>query len=110
MTLFFGEPFELNFITTNDIIDYTAITLGGSRLKFTSKDLIELVAQLSVLEVSDISMDSGLAEIGIDSLKMVQLIINLEEFIGIQFDDAELDPFKLKTVKDVYELVLQNMQ
>ena len=78
-------------------------------MELTSKDLMGIVAQLSVLELSDVSMDSVLSEIGIDSLKMVQLIIDLEEFFGIQFDDAELDPYKLKTVKDVYELVLQNI-
>lgn len=70
---------------------------------------MEFVANLSALELSDINMDSELAELGIDSLKTVQLIIDLEEFVGIQFNDAELDPFKLKTVKDVYELVLRNL-
>lgn len=82
---------------------------GGSKLELNRNDIMEIVANLSALELSDINMDSELAELGIDSLKTVQLIIDLEEFVGIQFNDAELDPFKLKTVKDVYELVLRNL-
>jgi len=82
---------------------------GGSKLELNRNDIMEFVANLSALELSDINMDSELAELGIDSLKTVQLIIDLEEFVGIQFNDAELDPFKLKTVKDVYELVLRNL-
>lgn len=82
---------------------------GGSKLELNRNDIMEIVADLSALELSDINMDSELAELGIDSLKTVQLIIDLEEFVGIQFNDAELDPFKLKTVKDVYELVLRNL-
>jgi len=78
-------------------------------LELNRNDIMEFVANLSALELSDINMDSELAELGIDSLKTVQLIIDLEEFVGIQFNDAELDPFKLKTVKDVYELVLRNL-
>lgn len=78
-------------------------------MELNRNDIMEIVANLSALELSDINMDSELAELGIDSLKTVQLIIDLEEFVGIQFNDAELDPFKLKTVKDVYELVLRNL-
>lgn len=78
-------------------------------MELNRNDIMEFVANLSALELSDINMDSELAELGIDSLKTVQLIIDLEEFVGIQFNDAELDPFKLKTVKDVYELVLRNL-
>lgn len=78
-------------------------------MELNRNDIMEIVADLSALELSDINMDSELAELGIDSLKTVQLIIDLEEFVGIQFNDAELDPFKLKTVKDVYELVLRNL-
>lgn len=43
--------------------------------------------------------------IGIDSLKLVELIIMIEDSFNIRFDDSELDITLLDTVGDVLSLV-----
>jgi len=53
---------------------------------------------------SEIDTKDSLSEIGIDSLKKVELIINLEDELNIKFDDGDLDPGKLVTVKNILEL------
>ena len=44
-------------------------------------------------------------DLGIDSLKMVELIIALEEAYSTTFDDSVLDPQRLVSVGDVYKLI-----
>lgn len=43
-------------------------------------------------------------DLGFDSLRMVELIIALEEEFGIEFCEDDLDPSQLQTVEDLYEL------
>lgn len=44
-------------------------------------------------------------DLGFDSLKMVQLIVSLEEAFNFEFSESDLDPEKLITVADLYTLV-----
>ena len=39
---------------------------------------------------SNITMDSNLKELGLDSLDLVEIILDAEERLGITFDDSEL--------------------
>lgn len=49
--------------------------------------------------------DASLKEdLGIDSLKLVELIIALEDEFSIEFGENDLDPAALQTVGDVYRL------
>jgi len=48
---------------------------------------------------SNITMDSNLKELGLDSLDLVEIILDAEERLGITFDDSELLNFA--TVGDV---------
>ncbi len=43
-------------------------------------------------------------DLKIDSLGLVTLLIMLEESLGIELDEADMDPFKLLTVDDVISL------
>ena len=45
-----------------------------------------------------------LGDVGFDSLRMVLLLLELEEAFGIELDESDLNPFKLITVKDVINL------
>ena len=49
--------------------------------------------------------ETELKSLGLDSLKMVELVVTLEEVLAIQFDDDVLDPSALRTVNDIYLLV-----
>jgi len=50
-------------------------------------------------DANKITMDSNLKELGLDSLDLVEIILDGEERLGITFDNEELLNFK--TVGDV---------
>lgn len=55
---------------------------------------------------TDIKPELKLKEdLGLDSLNMVELIVELEDVFNIEFAESDLDPTKLLTVSHVYELV-----
>ncbi len=52
-------------------------------------------------------MDEGSSlqtELGLDSLGLVTLLVELEEMLGITLDESDMDPFALLTVGDVVRL------
>ncbi len=44
-------------------------------------------------------------DLGFDSLKIVELIVALEEELDICIDDSDLEPSRLQTVDDLYTLL-----
>ena len=50
----------------------------------TREKVIEIIAEQAVLEVSDITMDSTLESLGIESLGLVESIFAIEEAFDIQ--------------------------
>ena len=49
--------------------------------------------------------DSLETDVGLDSLKMVMLLIDIEESFEIELDESDMNPFDLQTVNDVIKLV-----
>ncbi len=56
------------------------------------KKVIEIIAELAVLEVKDVSLDSSLDSLGIDSLGLVESIFAIEEAFDIQIPFNANDP------------------
>mgnify|MGYP000473893257 FL=1 len=56
------------------------------------KKFIEIIAELAVLEVEDVSLDSSLDSLGIDSLGLVESIFAIEETFDIQIPFNANDP------------------
>ncbi len=54
--------------------------------------VIEIVAEQAVLDVSDISMDASLEDLGIDSLGLVESIFAIEEAFDISVPFNANDP------------------
>ena len=54
--------------------------------------VIEIIAELAVLEVEDVSLDSSLESLGIDSLGLVESIFAIEETFDIQIPFNANDP------------------
>lgn len=54
--------------------------------------VIEIIAELAVLEVEDVSLDSSLGSLGIDSLGLVESIFAIEETFDIQIPFNANDP------------------
>ena len=44
-------------------------------------------------------------DLGLDSLKMVTLLLEVEEEFGFELEESDMNPFELKTAKDVIKLV-----
>lgn len=63
--------------------------------------IAELVAERVEKDVSEITMDSKFQDLGIDSLDTVELLMNLEDKLGIE---VELDQ-KVQTVGDLVAFI-----
>lgn len=48
--------------------------------------------------------DSLLFDLGLDSLEMVALLVQLEQAMQIQLKESDMDPFNLSTVADVIKM------
>lgn len=59
-----------------------------------------IVNQLGV-EESEINLETSFEDLGVDSLDLFQIVIEIEEAFDIQIEEAE----SIKTVKDAVEYV-----
>lgn len=72
--------------------------------------LFNIIKSVSPYE-SKITYDSFLKnDLGFNSLKMVELIFEIEKEYGFEFDDNDLDISKIKTVKDLEKIVITSIQ
>lgn len=53
--------------------------------------LLEIINDISFNEISDLSDELNLDEHGFDSLLIVQLIIEIESALKIEFDEEDMD-------------------
>lgn len=74
-----------------------------------NKRIIDIIEDLSIMHVNDVSV-SLVEDLALDSLKMVMLLIMIEEEFEIQFDETDLNPKNIITVEDVIELVLMYLE
>mgnify|MGYP003294206113 CR=1 FL=1 len=56
----------------------------------------------------EVTQDSNLKDLGIDSLDLVEIVLQAEEEFGISFSDDELNGFK--TVSDVCKVLDQKQK
>lgn len=63
--------------------------------------VVSKTAGVKKVNPEDILID----DLSMDSMAMVLLLINLEEEFKIEFDEADMNPFDLKSVSDVINLV-----
>ena len=67
--------------------------------------VIEIIAELAVLEVEDVSLDSSLDSLGIDSLGLVESIFAIEETFDIQIpfnaNDLQNSDFDISSVATI---------
>ena len=65
------------------------------------KKVREIIMEQLGLNESDISIETSFEELGVDSLDLFQIIIEIEEEFGIQIEDAE----SIKTVNEAVRFV-----
>ena len=67
--------------------------------------VIEIIAEQAVLEPSDVTMDSTLEDLGIDSLGLVESIFAIEEAFDIQVpfnaNEPEQSDFDITNVRSI---------
>lgn len=54
---------------------------------------------------ANITEETSLVELGIDSLMTVELVLGLEDAFDIQFNDSDLEMENLRNVRDIVNLV-----
>ena len=72
-------------------------------MKETEKQVTELLEELCLTPVIDRSL-TLVGDLALDSLRMVMLLVTLEDTFEIELDESDMNPFALVTVQDVVEL------
>ena len=65
----------------------------------------EIISKQSIVPKKEIGREDKLSNLGIDSLKKVELIIALEREFSVRFDESDLNPNALAKVEDMIGLV-----
>ena len=68
------------------------------------KQVIQLLEEIGLLTISDTSMTLA-EDLGFDSLKLVMLLVLIEDSFEIELDESDMNPFELLCVEDVVQLV-----
>ena len=66
--------------------------------------IIEILGDLCTEKITDTSAQL-LSDLAMDSLKMVMLLVMIEEVFEIELDESDMNPFALLTVQHVIDLV-----
>jgi len=73
------------------------------------KEVIEIIAEQALMEPSDVTMDSTLEDLGIDSLGLVESIFAIEEAFDISVPFNANDPadsgFDISTVATMVDAI-----
>lgn len=69
----------------------------------TKAELLELV--MLKTNISKLDYDTNLFDAGLDSITMVNLIIEMEEITGIAFDSEEIGLKTFSTVNELYKII-----
>ena len=69
-----------------------------------------IISEITYLSIDEIQSEDMLKSLGIDSLLLVELIITIEEVFNITFDQSDLNPERLITVKSIVDLAIKNIR
>lgn len=81
--------------------------MAGFDKSDTQAKVVDIIAQKLKIDKSTITSSSTLADLGADSLDMVEIIMKLEEQFGIEIKDEDAE--KLHNVMEVVDYV-QNLR
>ncbi|GBF75586.1 hypothetical protein PA598K_04004 [Paenibacillus sp. 598K] len=75
----------------------------------TEIEILSKVKEVLVVEEREINLKENLGAIGLDSMKSVQLIVELEELFNISFDDEELMFENFSTIQKITTMVNEKL-
>ena len=67
------------------------------------KRVFELLEEITQMEKISV-YDELAADLGLDSLGMITLLVALEDTFHIELDESDMDPLALQTVDDIVQL------
>ncbi|WP_079419732.1 acyl carrier protein [Thiomonas intermedia] len=78
----------------------------------TEHDVIEKIKEIVLstfdMDLSKVPSDAPIADAGLDSMAMLDVIIGLEDAVGHKFNDVSLP--RAPTLQDVAQMVLRNVE
>ena len=66
--------------------------------------VVEILEDLCLTSIDDTSK-TLIGDLAMDSLRMVMLLVTIEDSFDIELDESDMNPFDLITVNDVINLV-----
>ena len=80
---------------------------GQGTGKGADKSMEERILKLVIekLECEDITAESKLDEAGVDSLMYVELLVDIEDMFGMEFEDEKVSYKEMNCVRDIAEYV-----
>ena len=85
-------------------------------MKLSRNEILEKLSSVMELTLSDTDIDVSLLseqselvkDVGLDSVGILYLVVAIEEFFGVRFDDVSFGDFK--TVGDVIDYIEENLE
>ena len=100
----------MNKNATNILKVQKNINPSASETETSSIDIgqkvFEIIEDLCLIPVHD-DNQTLLKDLSFDSLRMVMLLVTLEDSFEIELDESDMNPFALITVRDVVDLVVK---
>lgn len=62
--------------------------------------VVDIIARRKGIDAAAITGDENLADLGINSIDFVQIVVELEDMLDYEFDDDMLSPAFFKTIND----------
>jgi acyl carrier protein len=59
-----------------------------------------------ICELSNVTLDTKLLELDLDSITFIRLVVNVESELKIEFDDDALSIDKYETLKDLNDYIV----
>ena len=72
--------------------------------------LKKIIAQVKEVDESEIKQDFNLVDAGFNSITFIKLIIAIENYFSFEFEDDDLDIFKLQTLNKLVEYIENKRQ
>ena len=72
------------------------------------KRIIDVISAYVDLPINQISEESNVFDLGVDSLRMLKIIMEIEEIYGVRFDDKEI--VDLRCAFDIEKIILEKIK
>lgn len=67
--------------------------------------IIEIIRNACALEENDITLETKLQDLSLDSLSFIEAIVSIEQEFDIEFEDEGLNIYEWKTVEEIIQYV-----